>query len=170
MDPAVAHVPWSSPALWQEANASLAAALSRHAAAMAGLYHQARRIACALESLFPLMEDLCRDTCPNCADICCRRAWVWADFRDLLFLHLAGIPPPDTQLIGVTDGHCRFAGPHGCQLERIRRPFVCTWYVCPAQIRLLRRRPTAQRRVDAALERIKRLRREMEAAFIRTVA
>jgi hypothetical protein len=57
------------------------------------------RIPALLELIFPLMDHLCRKTCPDCTNICCRRAWVWADFRDLLFCHLAGIPRPDQQLL-----------------------------------------------------------------------
>lgn len=170
MHPAVAHVPWSTPTLWQEANASLAAALSRHAAALAEPVEQARRVQGALESLFPMMDDLCRDTCPACTDNCCGRAWVWADFRDLLFLHLAGITPPDAQLIGAAGRHCRFAGPEGCRLERIRRPFVCTWYICPAQTVLLDQQLPEKRILLRILEQIKNDRKRMEAAYIQAVA
>lgn len=45
------------------------------------------------------MEDLCRRARPDCTDICCRRVWVWVEFRDLLFFHIAGHPgPPNTNL------------------------------------------------------------------------
>ena len=95
---------------------------------------------------------------------------LWADFRDLLFLHLADIPLPDGQLISRSAGHCRYAGPDGCRLERIQRPFVCTWYLCPAQTRLLMEQPTDKHRLATILHRIKEQRCQMEDAFIKALA
>lgn len=166
MNEVISNIPWNTRATWREANDSLSTAILTHASALADLHHLARRVRRRLESLFPLMDALCSETCPACTDICCRRAWVWADFRDLLFYHLAGVAPPGSQLIGTTDGHCRFASPRGCRLDRIRRPFLCTWYVCPAQTCLLNQRNGDQQRVASTIDHIKSQRRQMEMAFI----
>ncbi|BBO69323.1 hypothetical protein DSCA_32530 [Desulfosarcina alkanivorans] len=163
-------IPWNTPALWCEANASLADALRTHWSALAGNHRQARQARRLLESIFPRMDILCEQACPACTDVCCQRAWVWADFRDLLFFHLAGIPPPERQLLSQPGDHCRYAGPDGCRLERLQRPFVCTWYLCPAQMRHLRQTPAEMKKVSESLQLIKRLRREMEASFIEAVA
>ena len=40
-----------------------------------------------LQTLFPVMEDLCQATCAGCRRPCCRRAHVWYDFKDLVFMH-----------------------------------------------------------------------------------
>lgn len=162
-------IPWNTPALWCEANASLAAAVGRNRPVLAEPQRQAGRIQRLYQLTFPLMDRLCSETCPDCTDICCRRAWVWADFKDLLFFHLADIPLPDQQLLSRRKDRCRYGSPDGCRLERIRRPFVCTWYLCPAQTQRLRNEPVEMKRISDALEQIKRLRREMEMSFIRAV-
>jgi hypothetical protein len=170
MKASVAMIPWNTPALWREANASLAHVLHHNRHTMGESRRLARQLQEQLTALFPLMEELCRTTCPICRDVCCRHACVWIDFRDLLFLHLAGLPVPDGQLLGVRGERCRFGGPDGCRLDRIRRPFICTWYLCPAQTRRLREDPEEMRRMTECLRRIKHLRREMETSFVRAVS
>jgi len=158
--------PWNSPALWKEANTSLDISLKRNRGALGVARGHARQLRRLLEQTFLIMENLCRQTCPSCTDVCCQRAWVWIDFRDLLFLHLADIALPDRQLLCRQGDRCRYAGPDGCRLERIQRPFVCTWYVCPEQSRLLYKRPTEKHNLARTLEQIKDLRKQMEIAYI----
>jgi len=169
MDSNLSSIPWPTPALWQEANTCLAHTMRQNHSVLAESHRQAQRIRRRLESIFPLMDRLCRKTCPGCMDICCRRAWVWADFKDLLFLHLAGIPMPDRQLLGRQGDHCRYKSPDGCRLDRVQRPFVCTWYLCPAQTQRLRKDPVEMQIIQEALQQIKRLRQKMEMSFIRAV-
>jgi hypothetical protein len=170
MDSRLLSVPWRTRALWQEANTCLATAIRQNQPILDESQRQAQRVGRLLELVFPLMNRLCQSTCPNCTNVCCRRAWVWADFRDLLFYHLTDVTPPDYQLLESTAGHCRFASPHGCRLERIRRPFVCTWYLCPAQTHLLLEQPTDKHRLASVLHGIKEQRRQMEDAFIQAMA
>jgi len=169
MDDVLSTVPWNTPATWREANDTLSTTILAHASDLTEIHHLARRVRRHLESLFPLMDALCSETCPVCKDICCLRAWVWADFRDLLFYHLADVAPPEHQLLASTAGHCRFASPPGCRLDRIRRPFVCTWYMCPAQTRLLNRQPAEKHGLLHILEQIKSDRQRMEDSFILTM-
>jgi len=170
MDNLFSPIPWNSPALWQAASAGLAISLMRNQAAIGAARDHAEQLRHSLEQTFPIMEGLCRQTCPTCTDICCRRAWVWIDFKDLLFLHLAGIPPPEAQLLRRQGDRCRYAGSDGCRLERIQRPFVCTWYVCPDQSRLLAAHLLEKQRLSSLLNQIKKQRGSMEDAFIRAVA
>jgi len=163
-------IPWNTPALWHAANASLAISLAGCGAANGAARDHAAQLRHLLEQTFPIMENLCRETCPACTDVCCQRAWVWVDFKDLLFLHLAGIDPPERQLLDRQGDHCRYAGPKGCRLERIQRPFVCTWYVCPAQSRILDRQPTEKNNLARILEQIKTRRKRMEASYIQAVS
>ncbi|XPS89954.1 hypothetical protein Dvar_79730 [Desulfosarcina variabilis str. Montpellier] len=169
MDASFSTIPWDTKTLWREANASLNQSVCHHRHRLCDSLRSADRLCVHLLSVFPIMDDLCQHTCLDCADICCRHAWVWADFKDLLFLHLAGIPAPDQQLVGRRGDHCRYASPHGCRLDRLQRPFVCTWYICPAQTRLLNKQPAEQARLSAALEQIKIERRRMEEQFIQSV-
>ena len=162
-------IPWHTPALWQEANACLKHILQHNGPALDESRRLAHRLKQQLTSTFPLMNRLCRETCPDCADACCRRAWVWADFRDLLFLHLAGIPVPDQQMLDQQGDHCRYGSPGGCRLDRIQRPFVCTWYLCPIQTRILRKQPAEAERLSNTLQQIKIQRRRMENTFIQAV-
>lgn len=159
-------IPWHSPALWQEANAAIAHHLKRRQQAIVKSRRAAGEIRTRFASIFPTMDHLCSITCPDCTDICCQHACVWIDFKDLLFLHLAGIPVPDHQLIDHRGGRCRYGAPGGCRLDRLQRPYVCTWYLCPAQTALLRKMPRALEKVTSSIEQIKQLRQQMEHTFI----
>ena len=162
-------VPWNTLDLWREANACLATTMLRNVSSMADLLSLTGRIRQQLEALFPIMDELCRVTCPNCTDSCCQRAWVWADFKDLLFFHLADIAIPSQQLLSQQGDDCHYASAEGCRLERIQRPFVCTWYLCPDQSACLKKQPEKMLVVSDALQEIKTLRKKMETAFIKAL-
>lgn len=162
-------IPWNTPALWQAANDHLARDVARNRHRLTDAFELANSLKSQLVSLSPLMDWLCGKTCPACTDNCCRRARVWADFRDLLFYHLAEIPVPDGQPLSQPGQRCRHASPRGCRIDRLRRPFICTWYVCPDQTNLLRARTAEHERVTATLQQIKTQRRLMEDRFIRAI-
>jgi hypothetical protein len=170
MKPTIPFIPWPDAAQWSAANASLEHNLRRHSKALNAACDLARELRTHLNTLFPLMDHLCLSTCSSCNAICCQHACVWIDFKDLLFLHLADIPRPSAQLLGRRGERCRCSTPQGCQLDRIQRPFVCTWYLCPAQTGILRKIPLRMQMVTQTLQSIKQLRREMESEFIRVVA
>ena len=92
MDAPLSFIPWNNPPLWQEANAAVEHHLHRHRQALATSRRASGEIRNHFASIFPIMDRLCRSTCPGCTDICCHHACVWIDFKDLLFLHLAAIP------------------------------------------------------------------------------
>jgi len=170
VDQTFPFIPWGESAQWSAANASIEHSLQRHRHALTPSRQLAHELRVELNILFHPMEALCQTTCPFCNDICCRRACVWIDFKDLLFLHLADIQPPSQQLLAERGERCRYSGPAGCRLERIGRPFVCTWYLCPAQTARLLKIPDQKKRIADSLQRIKYLRNEMETAFIQVVA
>ena len=169
METTVPLIPWNTAALWQEANFALCRTIERHHERLT----DARNIAIALRkemiSIFPQMDHLCGISCPSCPEICCCRACVWLDYRDLLFLHLVGIQIPEAQLLSHRGEQCRYIGPEGCSLDRIQRPFVCTYYLCPAQTQYLRERSTHLHGLSKCLQRIKSLRREMEHLFVAAI-
>jgi hypothetical protein len=71
--------------------------------------------------------------------------------------------------LGQRNKHCRYASPRGCRLQRLQRPFVCTWYICPAQIRLLQTQSPERARLAAVLQQIKTNRRLLEDLYIQTI-
>ncbi len=163
----IPHTPWSSPGDWLEANQSLHHLIRLHRTELEKARSLAQHIATRLASLFPLIDELCRVTCPFCPDPCCLVAKVYFDFPDLLFFHLTGQPIPEDQLRHSCQEICRFLGPRGCTLSRMVRPWSCTRYMCPPQMTVLRKRdPGTQVFFNDTVQAIKQLRREMESEFI----
>ena len=166
--PKTPTIPWAGPKLWQEASAAITHLIHQAGGDMQEARFLAETMARRLQSIFPALDRLCQLTCPHCPDPCCRRAWIWFDYRDLLFLHLARLPIPPAQLISRKGARCRYIAPGGCRLDRLRRPFICTWYLCPVQVRRLEGRARAGKAaLDDALLSIKFLRRKLETAFMR---
>lgn len=120
-----------------------------------------------ISRLDALLSDLCAVTCPSCLDVCCRRATVWYDFKDLVLYYTLHQELPTVQIV-KGGGGCMHLTPHGCRLERIRRPFVCTWYLCPQQKALAERQQYSEEKesIPALIERIKSSRRLLERAFL----
>lgn len=163
-------IPWNTPVLWQEANFAICHAVERHSRQLM----EARRIAIGLQeimsSVFRHMEHLCGATCPSCREVCCRHACVWMDYKDLIFLHLTGTQIPPSQPLSHRGERCRHLGPTGCRLDRIQRPFICTWYLCPAQKRCMSENPAHMNRIGNGIQQVKSLRNKMEYHFISAIA
>jgi len=162
-------IPWGQPDAWREIHRGFSHLFRLRSERMEPVRAHAERIVTHLETLFPIMADLCERTCPDCREPCCRVATLWHDFQDLLFLHAAGLQIPNAQPMDRLAGGCRHLGERGCTLPRMSRPFICTWYVCPPQTRVLRITRRI-RVVDEAIEAIKRDRGRMEDAFISAVS
>lgn len=130
--------PWKEDVPWYEANHTLSFLMDRYD----NYLHETRGIARDLRrkmvSLFPLLEKVCMATCTHCPDPCCFSAYAWFDFKDLLFARLNDLPVPPAQLMTDRKMICRYLGARGCTLERISRPWICTWYLCPTQLGMLR--------------------------------
>jgi len=162
--------PWNTKASWLEANQSLDFLIQRNLPDLDRAMSLAHRVQTRLSSMFSLLDDLCRDTCPWCPDPCCLSAKVWIDFKDLLFLHLGGHPIPSEQLLSNLKNVCRYWSLKGCVLPRMTRPWVCTWYLCPTQQANLRQKARyTQNEVSRLIHAVKSCRTEMEAEFIRIV-
>ena len=160
-------VPWSTGALWNEAQDAFRCSLSHGPVRMAAARRSADRLAHQLGLLDDLFEHLAVATCKGCPDPCCDHAKVWLDFQDLLFIHLHHETLPPHQLRRNRHERCRFLGLHGCILPRLSRPWICTWYVCPTQRQALARDvPGGTAQIAAVLPRVKSLRQEMERRFL----
>ena len=156
---------WSSPDTWREAAFVFSFLIKKHRSGLGSARKFAVGVDEQLATLSPVMEALCRETCPSCSDSCCSHATIWYDFRDLLYLALMDRDLPPSQIYRDKSGLCHCLGPEGCRLKREFRPFICTWYICPAQRILLTGEEAA--RVDRMILGIKEMRRGMEEAFIR---
>ena len=163
--------PWNTASEWVEINRSIADLIRRYQWELRQVDSLAHEVKSSLESLFAPMDRLCELTCPRCEKPCCRVANLWFDFRDLLFLHLIGRAPPESQPLKKTDDHCRFLSATGCRLPRISRPWICTWYLCPPQTAIIRtNKPHFQATIESNLHRIKKMRTLMEDEFISVIA
>ncbi len=67
------------------------------------------------------------------------------------------------------DHSCCNLTPAGCRLTRSDRPFICTWYICPDQQKILSRlanRSGKELAVFRTISTIKTARKELQQAYI----
>lgn len=121
-----------------------------------------------IERLDPIMHRYCTETCPSCPDPCCTGKEVFFNQADLLYLTVLNsqIPP------GQTRSHpweaCRYLDEKGCTLSRFHRPYVCVWFLCDVQMKILSHEPTRfQRRFLETLQNIRAHRLALESLFER---
>ena len=152
---------------WQTTNRALKRLVDRHRADLQLTAEIGEKIRCALESLFPIFDQLCRSTCQWCPEPCCIVNKVWIDFQDLLFWHLIECTIPPGQLKSTDLEPCRYLKHRGCMLPRLIRPWGCTQYVCRTQQkRLLENNPAQEVYVDQTIQAIRLARFDMEASFV----
>jgi len=163
--------PWGAPSDWAEANLTLESLTHIFFSELDHAKSLAMEIKENLESLFPMMDELSRTTCPWCPEPCCVNARIWIDFHDLLFLHLINQTLPPAQLQDNFKHDCRYFGHRGCSLPRLSRPWICTWYVCPTQMAVLRKKnQITVEYFTQTVRRIKSKRKDMEDEFIRVIS
>jgi hypothetical protein len=121
------------------------------------LQKTATQIAVEYDELAEGMERLSRVTCSECTEVCCLKATVWYDIKDLLYLYYYSKKIPEKQIERRLGGACCCLTSQGCSLDRLLRPFICTWYICPTQKRELQNHHVIQQR----LEKIKSLRAKL---------
>ena len=161
------EIPWAAASSWHDCQQTLQKTIMTFridlgaAVALAG--HILHRYTLAGD----LFDEVADATCAVCRRPCCLDARVWLDFRDLLLIHLTGQTPPPGQLRENRWSRCRYLTSHGCTLPREARPWVCTWYVCPDQRRVLKRDiPGGTERINRWWPEITSLREQMEAAYL----
>jgi len=162
--------PWGTVSAWQDANLSIDFHMKRYYPRLKPAIKIARDTRINLESIFSFLDDVCLLTCPRCPDACCLSASPWYDLRDLIFLHLNHLSIPPTQTIPGSKETCCYISHKGCSLPRVTRPWICTWYLCPAQTanfkdRCLDRWQTLSR----LLGDIKARRKKLETEFVRVI-
>lgn len=131
----------------------------------------AGQIRALFESLAGPIDYICDATCNECGDVCCLKATIWFDFKDLLYLHFCNDGFPEFQIYKKNEqgqkACCHFTQ-QGCCLPRTKRPFVCTWYFCSVQKDFLTSENNKlQSEIKKTLSVIKELRDKMEELFIK---
>ncbi len=168
-DPATG-IPWQGAKEWQSLTLFFDTIKKVHTTALDPVHRHAGAIRQLFESLSRPMDDLCAATCVTCRDICCQRATIWYDFKDLVYLYFAFDRLPETQITKIKDAtgktHCSHFSTVGCRLSRLERPFVCTWYLCPDQkLRVVSDKGINSEVFSDTINQIKRLRSEMVSRF-----
>jgi len=159
--------PWGRVSIWNEVNSSINYLIDLHKDSLGEVFKIAYGIKDNLLSLFPLQDELLKTTCVNCQSPCCGTATVWLDFCDLIFIHLTEQIVPDYQLIEKQSDSCRYLTAGGCIIPRLSRPWVCTLYLCPPQMALLRGKGgTVRKDNDEIIKSIKLYRKNLEKLFI----
>ena len=160
------EIPWGIPDDWVKANKTISylARIYRHKLRpVIKLAHDTRN---RLETIFPILNNLCMNSCTMCPEPCCLSAKIWFNYQDLLFLHFTEQPIPDNQPLSSVKDQCRYISPKGCILPRLHRPWICTWYLCPPQMAVLRREIGKKEQVEQMILEIKEKRKAMENEFI----
>lgn len=152
---------------WDEANYAISYLLKKREPSTEGLRQHAHHLSVLFNRLFPLLDRLCRLTCRFCPDPCCLAATIWFDLKDMVMLHLLNRDIPFAQPLSRQEDHCRYLGIRGCTLPRHDRPFICTLYLCPPQMRILRKEPDDLKLFSDTISSIKEKRNDLEHEFIR---
>ena len=164
-------IPWVSPIPWQAANQAIDYHLQRYHSDLKQTTIVAQEIKSGLNSIFPILDELCAYSCPWCPEPCCLSASVWFDFKDLLYLRFNKLPISPAQTKANLKTPCIYLGPRGCRLPRIERPWICTWYLCPTQTAKLSNGKQAKHDLlNRAFAQIKSGRNLLESEFIRIIS
>ena len=162
---------WAEEDDWRQAHNCLKLLFDQYGSALDPVREAALEVRTNLREHFVFFDRYGVAVCPGCREACCRHARAAFDFKDLLFMHSLGLSIPPHQTRRREDETCRYLDVHGCRLERIERPFICTWYYCAPLLDLLRHLPAETRQnLDHGMAAAKQARQRMEEVFIRTVS
>ena len=169
--PLESGIPWATPISWQAANQAVDYHLQRYRSDLKQPAIVAQEIKSGLDSIFPILDELCAHSCAWCPEPCCLSASVWFDFKDLLYLHFNKLSISPTQPKANLKTPCLYLGIRGCRLPRIARPWICTWYLCPTQTAKLRNGHQSKGgALKRAFAQIKSGRNLLESEFIRIIS
>ncbi|MDT8379423.1 MAG: hypothetical protein RQ739_11070 [Desulfotignum sp.] len=167
----LSDIPWQMAEDWNQVLLSFKAVENKCKDTLTDLLCIAKKIQKNYEMISEPMESLCACTCVNCEDVCCMRATIWFDFKDLLYIYFATGKFPGSQIKKITLKNqirtCGSLTQKGCILSRKERPFVCTWYLCPTQKEYLKQYyPKRLLDFEQISMNIKELRKKIEEEFI----
>lgn len=167
-------IPWQSEEAWSQVVLSIGetiSALSAQGPELTNIRTLTRQIAQGYKELETVLERICAISCPICLDVCCSRATVWYDLKDLLLIYLNTGTLPDRQIYKQPDHSCCNLTPSGCRLHRSDRPFICTWYICPDQKKVLDGILDNENRLALfpTIDKIKRVRKELKEEYVKAI-
>ncbi len=156
-------IPWIHQADWEEMLQLTKQVCEKMGMSRTEIMGHIEDIIALYKELETPLNRLCSNTCPECTDVCCTKATVWYDQKDILVYHLATNSFPAKQISKNDAGICCHLGENGCNLPRLQRPFICTWYICSAQTAILRNGSNEPEiHVEDIIQRIKELRKKIE--------
>lgn len=164
-------VPWQDERSWAEMRQSLLPAIKNIESRSGRLESLAEQIAMDNMVIDAFFKIICQKSCGVCWDVCCSRATVWYDFQDVLFYYYHWKEFPSRQIKRQPSGDCVHLCVDGCGLERIRRPFICNWYICPDQKKMFKENYSSEWEVlQVRIGCIKAARKQMEQLFIKLLS
>ena len=167
-------IPWTDEDVWSQAVLSITKTISVISADFSqrleveAMQTLVQRIVGGYAEIETVLERVCMASCTTCTDVCCTRATVWYDVRDLLVMYLNTAALPKSQICRQPDLSCCNLTPSGCRLPRSERPFICTWYICPEQNTLLKEYFTGDDGLDIfhTINGIKNARKDLEQLYV----
>jgi hypothetical protein len=165
-------IPWESEEDWAQVALSISktiSALSPQGAELGSIMTLAQQIVQGYAELETVLEEVCSTSCPACQDVCCSRATVWYDLKDLLLVYLNTGTLPERQIYKLPGHSCCNLTPSGCRLLRSGRPFICTWYICPDQKNVIEGFPDSEAKLALfrTIDRLKTARKELGKWYVR---
>ncbi|MCP3889550.1 MAG: hypothetical protein GY702_11865 [Desulfobulbaceae bacterium] len=160
------QIPWIHGYDWLQVTSSIVRTVSIMGAEVQTLKGLALDISLEYQGIDSQMEELCKKSCISCTDICCVRATVWYDLKDLLVIYLSTGGLPGRQIYRDEAKACCHLTASGCRLPRSERPFICTWYICAEQKKLLSPSSVPGPSLSGEIEKIKGLRNNLETRYI----
>ncbi|MCP3872687.1 MAG: hypothetical protein GY699_05955 [Desulfobacteraceae bacterium] len=165
------HIPWQTLDEWNQIFFSIQAIDNLYGDKLNNIRELAINIRQKYKQISDAIEMVCSHTCVDCMDICCKRATIWFDLKDVLYIYFGTKTFPEFQIYKKekekSEKSCCHFSPKGCALERTKRPFVCTWYFCSDQKKYL---ASHHRKINSDFDlifmEIKNFRNQIEEEFI----
>lgn len=164
--------PWSDQNKWSQMKLTLEISSRSQGEGLDAAREISHQIDNKIRSIDGILDILCQMTCVDCHDLCCGKATLWYDFRDLLFIYLNLDEFPQQQIWKKEGSSCSCLTLSGCRLKRWERPFICTWYICPKQTDVMQKKDFSEAAVHitSVLQEIKSDRKMLEKVFIEAVS
>lgn len=164
-------IPWTSEEDWAHVVFSMSKAIAAMGSKADAIRTLSQQIVQGYADIEMVLDRVCLTSCSTCTDVCCARATVWYDLKDLLTIYLDTGAFPDKQINRRPDQSCSNLSPLGCRLIRSGRPFICTWYICPVQKSVFDKviENDKELAVIGVINGIKTARNELEQLYIKAV-
>lgn len=161
---------WRDGRRWQHAAELLAAWLKENKTTAGILRRHSELVRSGIAAIDPFIEQLTTAVCPKCLEVCCRWENCRYDAMDLVYLLTMGTAAP-VYTEGLPDqGPCLYLASLGCTIERIKRPFRCTWHFCAALVTHMAQRPQKPvRSFSIRFQEIQAIRQEMMALLLGSI-